>query len=273
MLPIPSAPKAYPYLTGPARRETHGPKLYWVDGSTKRYIAVDVIPSLDHSMASSATEFPVQDGTVYSDHIMHFPDFLRVEIVQTNDPFDEIDEKGQPVQFVEEDVSYAVPKTEFRAKGMLALSLFVERDVEAAASAVMGAFGIGGEKSVGVYQVVAHRNPNPRDRINELVDKLNTCRREGRLVNLDWLGRVWTDLAIENISYRRKAGSSKGTIDLRLKQITTTSTDTTTLPTPAELRLQTETKGGHRPAVKPASAEEQDAVDQSLLHSMTYGRS
>lgn len=271
-LPFQTTGNALPYLAAPVRRETHGAKLYWLDGSAKRYIAVDVIPSLEETQSSTLTQFPVQDGTTYSDHIIHFPDQLKIEIVQTNDPFEDTDADGRVIQFPEEDLVLNLPSTAFRPKGLLALSLLGEQAVGAAVEAVAGAFGFGSELGVGGFKVATQRNPNVRDRINELVLSLRDCRLNGRLLTLDWLGRIWDNLAIEVVSYKRATGSAKGSISATLTQVTTTTTDTAALPDPSELRLKPATNGGQKPAVKPTSSQTtatEDAVQESALHSFT----
>lgn len=271
-LPTQLAANPYPYLAAPVRRETHGPKLYWIDGSSKRYVAVDVIPSLEHTQSSTVTQFPVQDGTVYSDHIIHFPDQVKVEIVQTNEPFEDIGADGKVIQFTEDDLMLNLPKTQFRPKGLLLLSLLGEQVVSTAVSAVVGAFGFGSELGFGGLKTSVAKNPNVRDRINELVSSLEACRLEGRLLNLDWLGRVWENLAIETISYKRSAGTSKGSISVTLTQVNTTTTDTATLPAPSALRLKPEVNGGQQPAKKPTASEEAatDDAGRSALHHLIF---
>lgn len=271
MLPIRSTGNPYPYLAAPVRRETHGAKLYWLDGSTKRYITVDVIPSLEETQSSTLTQFPVQDGSVVSDHIIHFPSQLKLEIVQTNEPFEDLDAAGKVIQFPVEDLALNLPKTGFRPRGFLAASLFAERVVGAATEAVAGAFGFGSELGSGAFKVGVQKNPNVRDRINELVTSLEQCRLGARLLTLDWLGRVWSNLAIENTLYRRSAGSSKGSIGLTLTQVTTTTSDTAILPDPSELRLKPEVNGGQRPGKSPSDSEQKTADDasESVLHSWT----
>lgn len=272
-LPFQTAGNALPYLAAPVRRETHGAKLYWVDQGSKRHIAVDVIPSFEETQSSTLTQFPVQDGTTYSDHIIHFPDQLKIEIVQTNDPFEDVDAAtGRVIQFPVEDLTLNLPKTAFRPKGLLALSLLGEQAVGAAVEAVAGAFGLGSELGAGAFKVPTDRNPNVRDRINELVLSLRDCRLNGRLLTLDWLGRIWENLALEVVSYKRATGSAKGSISATLTQVTTTTTDTAALPDPSELRLKPATNGGQKPAVKPTASQTtatEDAVQESALHSLT----
>jgi hypothetical protein len=269
-LPFKFEGNPYPYLAAPIRRETHGPKLYWLDGESKRYITVDVIPSLEETQSSTLTQFPVQDGTVYSDHVIHFPDQLKLEIVQTNEPFEDVDANGTPVSFPVEDLTLNLPRTNFRPRGLLALSLLGEQAVGAVVGAVAGAFGFGAELGVGGFKVPLAKNPNVRDRINELVQSLESSRLEGRLLTLDWLGRTWANLGIEQLSYRRASGSSKGSISLTLTQVTTTTTDTATLPDPAELRLKPATNGGQKPATTLDQKSTEDATQESVLHAAFY---
>jgi hypothetical protein len=175
------------------------------------------------------------------------------------------------VQFPVEDMGLNLPKTNFRPRGLLALSLFAEQGISTVTNAALGAFGFGSEMGTGGFKVPVAKNPNVRDRINELMTSLESCRLGARLLTLDWLGRVWSNLAIETLNYKRAAGSSKGSFSVTLTQVTTTTTDTATLPDPAELRLKPEANGGQKPAVKPSSGEEAAAEDasESVLHSWT----
>lgn len=268
------------YLAQPITRATHGPKLYWFDGptttgpdrggntvggATKRYITLDVIPKLDHTESSTVTEFPVQDGTYYADHIIHLPDTLTLEIVQTNEPFEDVDEDGFVIDFPFDALPLSVPRTNFRPKGLLALSLMGE----AGAAEVLNEIGIGGPTYTrGPDRIALQKPPNPRDRVNELLDALSRARTEGFLLNLDWLGRVWSNLAIENITYTRQAGKMAGYFAVTLKKVHTTSTEVTVLPTPAELRLKPKVNGGQKQPKTPSPAEKKvvEKTMESGLH-------
>lgn len=276
-------PSPTAHLAGPPRRETHGAKLYWTDvangGATKTYIAVDVIPSFEATMSSTVTQFPVQDGTVFSDHILHFPDQLKLEIAQTNEPFEDMDKDGKWSQFPYTDATLEMPQTSFRARGLLFLSLVAEGLVGMAVTGALTAVGLGAQSKAlglgqqttgGTMQVALQKNPNVRDRVNELLDALNTARLNARLVTLEWLGKVWTNLAIENINYSRKKGSSKGEFSVTVTQVNTTLTATTDLPSPADMRLKSESQGGQKPGVETKSKAEQEADEESVLHAIIF---
>lgn len=266
-----SLPKPAPlaYLNGAPNRVTHGAKLYWTDEANgkKTYIAVDCITSFELGQFSTVTQFPVQDGTTYSDHVIHFPDQVKAEIIQTNSPFEDIDPgTGNVIEFTPEDVELTLPKTSFRPKGLLLLSVAAETGARAA----LGAIGLPlPGLSSGALMVDLRKNPNFRDRINELIDSLIDVRLNARLLTMQWLGRMYAGFAIEGLTYKRTSGTTKGFISLVLKQVVTTSTETTQLPRPAELRLKSQVNGGNRPAVKPKSQQEEDEY-ASAAYTMTH---
>ena len=270
-MPIPLIANPNAYLASPVRRETHGAKLFWLDGETKQYIAVDCIPSFDYTQSSTVTQFPVQDGTVFSDHIIHFPDQLKLEIAQTNEPMEDMSPDGTWKQFDEVDTPLEVSTTSFRPRGLLLLSLMGEQALGAVISGFSNLVGIGGAGPLGGPMVVALRKPtNVRDRINELLESLRAARLGGRLLTLQWLGQVWSNLALETITYKRTSGSSKGEFSVVVTQVNTTTTDTATLPSPTETRLKAETTGGQKPAAKPKSEAEEEAVEESLAHAIIF---
>lgn len=272
-MPLPIGANPLAYMASPANRSTHGARLYWVDDASgkKSHIAVDAIPSLEFTQSSTVTQFPVQDGTVYSDHIIHFPDQLKLEIVQTNDPFEDVDPSdGSVITFGTEDRTIETPATRFFPTGLLFATMLVQGALATGANAIAGLAGFGGFGAGGLTQVSFQKPPNVRDRINEVIDSLTSVRLNGRLLSLDWLGRFWTGLAIETFSYRRTAGTMKGAISLTLTQVNVTTTDTATLAEPAELRLKPAVNGGSRQATTPTSAEKSSIEEESALHKIFY---
>lgn len=271
---LPVAPNPLAYLSAPIRRDTHGPRLYWVDETTgqKNHVAVDVVTSLEHTQSSTVTQFPVQDGTTYSDHIIHFPDQLKLEIVQTNEPFEDTDPRtGDVIVFGTTDIELDLPKTSFVPRGLLLLTLLAENAAGAGLNALASVTGLNVPgSSSGPTKVQVQKPTNFRDRINELIDQLTLVRLRGQLLSLIWLGKFWSGLAIETFNYRRAAGTTKGMVSLTLTQVNVTTTDTAQLTTPSELRLKPETAGGSKQAVKPTSAETKAIEEESALHAIIY---
>jgi hypothetical protein len=252
-------------------------RLSWKDDSGSGFIQVDVIPQLESTQSSTVTEFPLEDGSIVSDHIIHHPDLLRLEISQTQIPFVDSDDDGNDIEFVKASIPLELPKTRFQAKGLLFLTLQAEGALGAAAGAITGALGLGGGKTPLAIEIF--RPPyDERDRINDLFDKLTGARLRGAMMTLDWLGRRWTNYYIEQINYTRSKGRQIGEFSLSMKQVQTVSTATASLPSPAEARLKLGVNGGNRPAKKTGDVEKANAgasakksLLKQLLDEMTGG--
>lgn len=242
-------------------------KLSWTDATGTGFIHVDVIPSLENTLSSTVTEFPLEDGSIVSDHIIHHPEQLRLEVAQTQIPFEDSDEDGNDLVFVKTSYPLELPKTRFQAKGLLFLLLQAEGLVGLASGALSGALGLG---TGGAAQptVEVFRPPyEGKDRINDLFDKLRAARLRGSEMRLDWLGRTWSKFCIDQIVYNRKKGAEKGEFQLSLKQVTIVSTGTAKLPSPAEARFKAGKAAGNRPGKK-TGANEKDAAKNSAKGSL-----
>lgn len=233
-------------------------QLSWLDDAGSGFIHVDVIPNLENTLASTVTEFPLEDGSIISEHIIHHPELLRLEIAQTQIPFEDTTEDGDAVEFVKTSIPLELPKTRFKPKGLLFLLLQAEGLVGAVTGAVGGLLGLGGGAAQPTIEVF--RPPyEGKDRINDLYDKLATARLRGSSMKLEWLGRRWAGFCIDQIVYTRTKGRELGTFSVSLKQVTIVSTATTKLPTPAEARLKAGKNGGNRPGKKTGDAEKDAA--------------
>lgn len=243
-------------------------QLSWTDDFTAGFIHVDVIPSLENTLSSSVTEFPVEDGSIISEHIIHHPELLTLAIAQTQIPFVDSDEAGDDIEFVRTSIPLDLPKTRFRPKGLLFLMLAAEGGLGAAAGAITGALGLGGGGTPALAIEVFRPPYEGKDRINDLYDKLAAARLRGSEMTLDWLGRRWDGFYIQEINYSRKRGREMGEFGLVMKHVETVSTATAKLPTPAESRLKAGLNGGNRPGGKTGEDEKgaaKNSAHKSLL--------
>jgi hypothetical protein len=235
-------------------------RLQWKDDSGSGYITVDVIPQLESTQSSTVTEFPLESGAIVSEHVIHHPDLLRLEIAQTQTPFVDFDDQGNEIEFVKATLPLDVPATRFRPKGLLFLSL----QAEGALGAVAGALGFAANKPA--VSIEVFRPPyEGRDRINELFDKLTAARLRSAAMTLDWLGRRWTNYYIEQISYTRSKGRQLGQFSLSMKRVQTVSTATASLASPSEARFKLGANGGNRPAKKTDKKNASESAKKSLL--------
>jgi hypothetical protein len=65
---------------------------YFAPDGSYRELALDAALSQSHALAVEVTKFPVEDGTVVSDHAILQPDSYRVEGIVTNTPVVTADE-------------------------------------------------------------------------------------------------------------------------------------------------------------------------------------
>jgi hypothetical protein len=239
-------------------------QLSWVDDTTAGFIHVDVIPSLEDTLSSTVTEFPVEDGSIISEHIIHHPELLTLQIAQTQLPFTDSNEDGDELDFVKTSYPLDLPKTRFKPKGALFLMLAAEAGVAAAVGAIGGALGLGGGGAPSVAIEVFRPPYEGKDRINDLFDKLRAARLRGSEMTLDWLGRSWDGFYIQQITYSRKKGRELGEFGVVLKHVETVSTGTAKLPTPAEARLKAGVHGGNKPGKQLTEAEKEAARKAAL---------
>lgn len=236
-------------------------RLRWTTDEGSGLVQVDVIPRLQDTRSSTVTEFPLETGTVITDHVIHHPALLTLEIAQTQTPFEDTDSEGEDIEFVKTSIPLDLPRTRFRPQGLLFLLLAAE----GALGAVGGALGLGSREALSIE---VFRPPyEGRDRINELFDKLDQARLSGAAMTLDWLGRTWSGYHIEQITYTRSKGRQLGEFTVGLKQVHTVSTATAPLATPAELRLKAGVDGGNRPGKAPTAAEK-EAAEKSARKSL-----
>src|SRR5687768_2739438 len=119
-------------------------QLSWLDDASAGFIHVDVIPMLENTLSSTITEFPLEDGAIVGEHIIHHPERLKLEIAQTQIPFEDSNDDGEPLEFVKTSIPLDLPKTRFQPKGLLFLLLKAEGALGDVANAVGGALGLGG---------------------------------------------------------------------------------------------------------------------------------
>lgn len=246
-------------------------KLTWKDDDGEGFIQVDVIPELNNSLQSTITDFPLEDGSIVSEHIIHHPERLQLQIAQTQSPFEDTDEDGEPLEFKKTSIPLDLPQTRFQPKGLLLLLISAEGALGAVTGAIGGALGLGGGKTKGPAIEVFKPPYEGKDRINDLYDKLVGARWRRSEMTLEWLGRRWSSFYIEAINYSRKKGPEKGEFTVDLKHVQTVSTATAELPDPAEARLKAGLNGGNRPGSLAAATEAEaagDSAGQSLLSSL-----
>lgn len=252
-------------------RHNTGARMFFHDAKGKPHaIPVHVLTGFQEAQASSITEFPVEDGSSISDHVIHFPTILKVEIGQTQIPFESMEDNGQLVEFSEESIKLTVRKSQYRAKGLLALTVAVGAVVGAAVDAIGSLLGAEptDDESAAVVQVP----PTGVNYIKDLREKLDDVRIKALPVEIQWESQTWTDYYIEGIQYSRAPGLELGRFGLSLKRVKKVKSATAAIPAPlgggllGAIGLLPEKSAGTVPAPKLAGSGA-DAKKKSLLAS------
>ncbi len=224
-------------------RHNVGPRLFFYDADDQPHaIPVHVIPTFQESSSAIVTDFPVEDGTDISEHVIQFPSILKLEIVQSMLPFETVEDNGQLVEFPTESRPLDIPPTRYAPRGLLLLTVGVGAAVGAAVDAIGGALGF--EPSDPNVKAVVYTPPDGRNYINELREKLLEVQKSARPLELQWLQTTWKDYYLEDLQYTRQAGLEAGRFGLTLKHVRKVQTKTAEVEDPLAARLLPEIGGG-----------------------------
>lgn len=232
--------------------------LSWVDtNGVDHIVKCDAVVGLLDEQTSEVTEHPVENGSVTTDHIIHNPPNLTLEIRISNTPILPDD------QFALKKLDLPEPKNSFKAQGLFLL--------HSAAGALIGAVlgGAKGKKSPIILQAVVDT-----DRIVELHDKLLLAQRKGASVSIDRYGRSYVDYVITSTKYERNGNGEggKGKFQLTLKRIRTVALASTELPDPEKFHAKVQTSRGSKPG-KTTEAEQKDLLTPgSLAYEGLFGK-
>lgn len=219
---------------------------------TKTLVECDAIVSFRDTLTAEVTEHPIEDGSSITDHIIHKPKDLTIEINHSNEPV------GDTENYKLKPLTLPTYTNAFKAQG-----LFL---IHSAAGNLVGAV-LGGKKR---EQKPYIWQPNgDLDRIVELHDKLIEAWNEGAAITTTQFGRTYPDYVITAIEYTREGNGKGGLAVFRidLKTVRTVETATTELPAPEDLHA----KGSKDRGAKPGKGNSDDP--SSVLDSQTIAYS
>jgi hypothetical protein len=245
----------------PASIENQGakysPGIYWQDDLGKIFvIKADITSDLTDERTAEITDHPIESGAVVSDHVIHKPDTLTLQLLQTQTPI----EDGAELSSTK--VKLDVRENQFEAGGLLALS----RAVGAAISAIGSLFGFGGSPGVEVYVLTA---ATELDRIVDLHTKLIEAKQKARSIQVSFLGYSWEGMLITNVKYMRSNKDQAGRFTLELRQIRTVSTASTKLPNPQDLIMKPPANSGSQAGDVLKDAEEKNSTKGGVLKNLS----
>lgn len=199
------------------------PILSWDNDGSRIYLEIDCIPTITDSHPGTVTDFALEDGSSVADHFVRKPQVITLEINQTTTPtYLKTNPKSASPDMKLENISLKIEPNKFKASGLLLLRVGVEAVVTKSVNAIGGALGLGsafpGDKPPLAKDVLVSTDTSV-NRINRLYDDLIKARERAAQFQLEWLGRTWGPLVIENFRYTRSTGRQLGVFNLDLKRV------------------------------------------------------
>jgi hypothetical protein len=211
--------------------------LVWEDDNGEKHaINVDLVKTHEDERTATVTSHPVERGAAISDHVIHDPDKLTLEIAQTQTPLPspafENAVWDEPVGFSTKTVTLDVRKSLFKPGGLLA----VTRGIEGVISSGLSALGLGSEEESA--KVTVFQSDEPVDRIGELHDQLISIKEKSRFCTVTFRGRVYPNYIVTKVGWSSAPGEAGiGRFKLELQSVRLVTNATAELPDPASLRL------------------------------------
>ncbi len=208
------------------------------DSGTLHAVPVDIVTGHEDDRSAEVTSFPIEKGSNISDHVIHQPNTLTLEVCQTQTPFPSPARPGSlytaPKGFATKSVKLDVRKSLFKPGGLLAIT----EAVGGAVSALTNAIGLTDAASDEV-KVSVFTSASPVDRIGELHDKLIEIKQNNRLCKIVFRGKVYPDYIMTRVRWSTAKGEvGLGRFSLTFQTLQTVETATAELPDPTSLRLK-----------------------------------
>lgn len=177
-------------------------------------LTADVVKQITASAESEVTNHPIEDGSEISDHVIRRPRRVTFEFAQSATSIAEADTewKRLPID---------VRKSQFKPKGLLALTMLAEQAI----AAVGAALGIGGGPSE-VWTLTAKED---KDRIHELHDKLIDVWQKSYLCTFNYQGLQLSDYVITSVQYSRGVPGGIARFTIEAQAVVTAATAGATL--------------------------------------------
>ena len=150
-------------------------------------LTADVVTDVSAAHTAEVTQFPVEDGSVISDHVLVQPPTVAFEFAQSKQSLRDADLewKQAPIN---------VRESQFQPEGLLALTMAAG----AAVGALTNAIGLTSSNTLKTYTLTAK---TPKDRIHEMHDKL--VGAIGKFVAFSYQGLVLSNYMLTGVKYNR----------------------------------------------------------------------
>jgi hypothetical protein len=242
-------------------RVNDAPLLSWSGDGGSVYVELDCVPSFSYTRQGQITDFAVEGGSSIAEHRVRKPTAITLEVVQTPTPIDAAVNGKFDAYMKLETVELKAPKNNTPNRSLYLLALGA---LGAGVGAAADALGIGG-LGPAPWRASVLTATSDEDRINALLDDLDKAYDAAAVFKLQWLGKEWTDFALESFSYSRQAGRLAGNFSISLKKVNIVTTATAlAIQAPAELGLKLPIDLGKKPGVGFDDVEAQIMKDSLL---------
>ncbi len=196
---------------------------------SKGTIAVDIVKTLSNELTAEEPDYATENADTRTDTKIHGPGILSVEVNQTETPLEDPEFSMLPISYVIEKVRTFVTSPFLRATVLLG----------AGVDAARGALGFASAPE----QMEVLQTRNPRDRGNELFDKLQELWLSTDLAEVTFAGRSYPNMSLLGLSLLvDQAGLKK--FQLTFKQRRIAKVTYVQLPNPADIALKPSETGG-----------------------------
>lgn len=209
---------------------------------------VDIVGDMSSNRSSQLTEFPIEDGSVINDHLIHRPVSVSLSLGSVTKPIFDDD-------WSETSIDLKVRAVQTR---VLSPFLLVGRAVSAGLQGAAALLGVGGNEPTGA---TVRKNPSPGNRQQDVYETLIRIAERGYFVTVNYDGRVYPDMILTELT-KARAQADRGTMRFQCTFQTprTVTTAGASLPNPADLRAKPRKKKGGK-----SKKEEGDAKKTSML--------
>lgn len=204
-------------------------------------LVADMVSEASITDASELTQFPIEDGSLISDHLIRQPRSLSLTLVQTETPISETTGFAMALQVLSYDTrpvtsqtaTVPVRQSEFRPAPLLALSSGIQSLLFGGPPKELKLTGLDAGQPLARKELRVHvLSPGaPVARVNEFYVQLLSLLESATPVIVTLKGASYIDLVVVSVT-RTDAGGQvgKASFAVDLKQISTVETKTVELP-------------------------------------------
>lgn len=258
--------------------------IYYYTGSDQieaniKTLYFDIVTSINHKFESEISQFPLEDGSIISDHIINKPDKLTFTVEMSNSPFQNVKTSNDGTS-VPSPINYPgvvpqqfnpIPLRYPPSGGVRTSDLNIAGGLNAAASAV----GLGNDITPqpaqygrsGGQQLNSQPASNfvvDKDRVQQMFQDLDLLRMQKKVINVVTKKRNYFDMAITSIDAPENTASGNSlAFTITCEKVKRVKLGISEIAVPAELIAARKRAQGSKSAKANTKETAQNAQTQS----------